>query len=162
MFIDGECIKSSEGITQGDPVAIAMYALATVPPINHLRQLARQIWFADDSAACDILTKLKCWWDLLNQIVPSFGYYPNAGKTHLTVKPSHLSNAKELFRGSSVNISDEGHRYLGSVIGTTSYIEAYVSKKVSEWENELLLLSSFSDSQPHSSFAVLTHGLYNK
>jgi hypothetical protein len=138
---------------------MAMHALVTVPLINCLRQLARQIWFADDSAGSDVFTKLKRWWDLLNEIGPSFSYYPNASNTHLIVKPPHLSSAMELFRGSSVNIFDQGHGYLGSLIGTTSYIETFVSNKVREWEKELLLLSFFAESQPHSTFA---YGLYSK
>ena len=162
MYIDGECIISSEGTTQGDPVAMAMYALATVPLINRLHHLVHQIWYADDAAACGFLAQLKHWWDLLNQIGPSFGYYPNASKTHLIVKPSYLSSAEELFSGSSVIISDRGHKYLGSAIGTTSFVEAYVNEKVKNWEKELLLLSSFAESQPHSTFAVFTHGLYSK
>ena len=58
MYIDRECIISSEGTTQGDPVAMAMYALATVPLINRLHHLVHQIWYADD--ATDDPTFLFC------------------------------------------------------------------------------------------------------
>ena len=51
LFIDGERILSEEGTTQGDPLAMAMYALSTVPLINRLEGLAAQMWFADDAAA---------------------------------------------------------------------------------------------------------------
>ena len=51
LFIDGEIILSKEGTTQGDPLAMAMYAIATVPLIHQLdaSSSVRQVWFADDA-----------------------------------------------------------------------------------------------------------------
>ena len=51
-------MHSSEGTTQGDPLAMAMYAIAVVPLINRLYYLADQIWYADDAAASGSLTQL--------------------------------------------------------------------------------------------------------
>ena len=53
LCIDGEVIYSQEGTTQGDPFAMAMYAIATLPLIHHLAESAsaRQVWFADDATA---------------------------------------------------------------------------------------------------------------
>jgi hypothetical protein len=49
-----ECILSREGTTQGYPLAMAMYAMATLPMIQRLQQEAdiQQVWYADNSAGC--------------------------------------------------------------------------------------------------------------
>ena len=53
MIIPGNGeIASTEGTTQGDPLAMAMYALAITPLIHQLRSscpCVQQVWFADDA-----------------------------------------------------------------------------------------------------------------
>jgi len=63
LFIEGEYILSEEGTTKGDPLAMAMYALSTVPLINKLEGLATQVWFTDDAAGP--LVDLLDWWKQL-------------------------------------------------------------------------------------------------
>eukprot|EP00957_Ditylum_brightwellii_P067071 5090807-Ditylum_brightwellii.AAC.1 len=54
-----DLVMSKEGITQGDPLAMILYALAVLPIILHLEKFMMgmditeaqlQKWFADDSA----------------------------------------------------------------------------------------------------------------
>ena len=59
LFIDGQCILSREGTTQGDPLAMAMYAFGTQPLILRLHGIANQVWYADDSAAGSSLERLR-------------------------------------------------------------------------------------------------------
>ena len=70
-YWEGE-ISSTEGTTQGDLLAMAMYALAVTPLIRSLRhhQLnVSQVWFADDATAAGQLTPLLNWWKYLPQKV---------------------------------------------------------------------------------------------
>ena len=59
VYINGEAIVSKEGTTQGDPLAMSMYAIAVLPLILELENLAKQLWFADDAAAAGRLRTLK-------------------------------------------------------------------------------------------------------
>ena len=91
LFVGGETLLSQEGTTQGDPLAMAMYAIATTPFIHHLNQEGtKQVWFADDATAGGSLKNLKAWWDQISELGPGFGYHPNAVKTWLVTKESHL------------------------------------------------------------------------
>ena len=162
LFIDGETLLSREGTTQGDPLAMAMYAIATVPLINRLQQQVTQVWFADDATAGGKLLALRDWWDQLVECGHDYGYSANASKTWLVVKPEYLDRAKEIFAESGVQITDEGRRHLGATLGTRSFAEAFVSKKVQEWVEEIDTLSSIAQSQPHAAFAGLTHVLISK
>ena len=53
LFVGGEVLFSSEGTTQGDPLAMAMFAIATIPLIDQLNESnsVNQVWFADDATA---------------------------------------------------------------------------------------------------------------
>ena len=72
LFIDGEVLYSEEGTTQGDPLAMHMYALATLPLIQRLPSSVKQVWYADDAAALSSLACCRDWWDVLAKIGPSY------------------------------------------------------------------------------------------
>ena len=134
LFVVGEGeIPSCEGMTQGDPLAMAMYALAIAPLIRQLRTAvpeAKQVWFADDATAVGTLQALMSWWQLLSSLGPDYGYFPNALKTVLIVKPHLLPVANAIFGGTNVQITDQGQRHLGAALGSRDYAEEYVSKKI--------------------------------
>eukprot|EP00117_Sycon_ciliatum_P031015 scpid87114/ scgid24335/ len=96
MFVDGETIWSAEGTTQGDPLAMPMFALGTVPLIQHLSASdVLHSWYADDPNSAGKLRRLRAWWDMLGVEGEAYGYYLNAAKSVLLVKPQHEELARE-------------------------------------------------------------------
>ena len=90
----------SEGVTQGDNAAMAMYALSTRPLIQALSKETandevKQVWYADDSSAVGSLAGVKKWWKYLQVNGPDFGYSPKPAKTILLVKCSSLMQAAQ-------------------------------------------------------------------
>lgn len=163
LYIDGEVLSSQEGTTQGDPLAMVMYAIAVIPLLHRLSEhQAKQVWYADDATAGGQLSPLRDWWDDLRKIGPEYGYHPNASKTWLIVKEGKMEAASAVFKETGINITSEGRRHLGAALGTRSFAEVYVKEKVTDWVKEIEQLSSIAVTHPHAAYAALTHGLSSK
>ena len=131
LFVDGDVLHSSEGTTQGDPLALPMYALATIPLIKklhcHLADFS-QGWYADDASAAGKIDRLRGWWSQLASQGPKFGYFPNATKTWLVTKEKHHTTATSFFANTGVQVTLEGRPYLGAAIGTEDYAISHVKE----------------------------------
>ena len=90
-------VLSRKGTCQGDPLAMAIYAVSTVPLIRQLSDACpevHQTWYADDDSAAGLVAHLRPYWDTIKAAGPGFGYYPNAAKTVLLVKPQYERKAR--------------------------------------------------------------------
>ena len=165
LFVDGSTLYSQEGTTQGDPLAMPMYALALCPLIEKLKldSSVVQVWYADDATAAGRIEKLRDWWNALVTLGPTFGYNVNPSKTHLVVKEIHHSTATSVFGDTQIKITTEGKPHLGAALGTSpSFTKLYVKGKVDKWSEELSLLSSIAQTNPQAAYAGFTHGLMSK
>ena len=96
IVIGGSQLKSAEGTTQGDPLALSMYAISLQPltSLFHNRSTAKQCWFADDAAGAGPPEEVKQCWDKLREAGTPLGYYPNSKKCGHFVKPEKEGRAK--------------------------------------------------------------------
>ena len=78
------------------------------------------------------------------------------------MKEKYQSKAKQIFQGSKITITTEGHRYLGSVIGSKTFKKSYIKELVSKWCEELTKLSEIAKTQPQAAYAVFTSGYKHK
>eukprot|EP00117_Sycon_ciliatum_P030771 scpid90068/ scgid24195/ len=158
-------VLSQEGTCQGDPLAMAYYAVATVPLVQRLQEAnpdVDQEWYADDDAAGGDISSLASYWKDVNIIGPEYGYNPNPTKTTLLVKPQYLDRAEEVFQGTGVCVTAAGHQYLGGIIGDEDYCHRVGDRYVSNWRRELMNLTAMAEMQPQAAYTVLTKGLSSK
>ena len=69
----------------------------------------------------------------------------------ITIKPDKEETARKVFAGTAVNVSSQGQRHLGAVLGSREYFEDYVNGKVEEWVSEVAKLSEFAATEPQAS-----------
>ena len=152
FVIGGVELSSKEGTTQGDPIGMAVYATGITPLLNDLMSILaeqdKMAAFADDITATGKCRSLRTWWDNLATQGPHFGYFPQPKKSWLIVKEQNLADAVESFRGSNIQITTEGERHLGAVIGSEGYKERYCKTLVEKWTEELSLLAQIAVTQP--------------
>ena len=162
FIIGGGIIQSTEGTTQGDPLAMSMYAIGILPLINRLTQLCKQVWFADDAAGAGSVENVKKWWDAIVKEGPKFGYHPNALKTWLIVKETKFKEGQCALDGTSVQITTSGKRHLGAALGHPLFVNDYVNSKVKKWVSQIDKLSAIAITHPHAAYSAFTQGLVHR
>ena len=74
------------------------------------------------------------------------GFYPNASKTWLIVKPEHKERTRVLFP--DINVTSEGRRCLGSFIGNEAATRKYVEDQIEEWKADINDLVNIAETEP--------------
>jgi hypothetical protein len=81
---------SKEGVTQGDPLAMFWYRIGILPLICIFKKEdfpeVRQPWYANDAGASGSFSDLCRFFAWLQEIGPSYGYFPEPSKTILVVQ----------------------------------------------------------------------------
>ena len=112
------------------------------------------VGFADDATASGNLEAIGRWWDTLMQIGPCYGYYPQPTKSWLIVKENKLEEAVRAFAGTNIQISTEGKRHLGAVIGIEENKKNYNNEKVNEWKKEINMLTDIATTHPEAAYTA--------
>ena len=78
------------------------------------------------------MESLKKWWSLLENEGKKFDYNVNAKKSYLILKEQYKDKAEKIFEDTNIKISAEGHRHLGSVIGSKQFSEGHFSSLITQ------------------------------
>ena len=81
-------------------------ASTTLLPENQDAEALQKVFYANDGAGAGTLDNISAWWKDLQVQGPFLGYFPNAEKTWLIVKPEHAVRASVLFP--DINVTSEG------------------------------------------------------
>ena len=159
----GELFFSKEGLTQGDNLAMAAFGANSLPLIRRLKERLEapvlQKWYADDANATGKLPALREFFEQLNSLGPNYGYRVNPNKCWLVVHPGRLEEARRTFDGLPINITEDGHKILGSAIGTNDFVQGFVEAKCSGYVGEIERLTEIAREEPHLAFSALVHCL---
>ena len=105
---------------------MSMYGLPLLPLTRLLEDTEiTQKWYADDGNAVGKLDAIYRLYKTLQQPGPAFGYHIT--KSHLFTKTDHKEVVMTLFENLDVELVD-GHRVLGSVIGSSSACEKFKNR----------------------------------
>ena len=72
------------------------------------------------------------------------------------MKPEHLLQAQQLFP--DVNITTDGHAFLGSFIGAPEATEKFVNEKIDEWSKDIDALVEIAQSEPQLAYSAYVFG----
>ena len=169
FIIGGREISSREGTTQGDPTAMAAYAIGMTPLLIFLLEYTilnnnttKHVAFADDFTVAGKIEEIKGYWDSLCNIGLKYGYFPKPEKSYLIVKDDHLLKANDIFKHSNVKITSTGQRHLGAVIGSLNYKNKFVNEKVNSMVNQLHFLSKIAEIEPQAAYSAIVVGFKSK
>ena len=142
---------------------MSIYALGSLPLLNiTTADNTKYAAYADDISCVGKLRNILTWWNKLNTFGPKLGYFPKANKSWLIVKPEKYETAKVIFKDTNLNITNEGKRHLGAVVGTGEFRKEYVIMRVNEWVTELKLLTKIAKFYPQAAYCAFTSGLRKK
>ena len=117
---------------------------------------------ADDVSASGKIISLREWWSHLIEAGPKYGYHPQPTKSWLIVKQEKLEEARRIFEETGIQITVEGERHLGAVIGGEEYKERYIRDTIKKWVSDVSFLSQIATTQPQAAYACYTAGYQHK
>ena len=98
FVVDGVELLSAEGTTQGDPIAMMIYAITIIPLIlrtvealsNSNTKDTKAAGYADDFFGAGTIKGLRQIWTFIESEGPKYGYFQEATKSWLIVKEEIL------------------------------------------------------------------------
>ena len=146
-----------------------LYAIGILPLLETVMQVLREkklkvknVAYADDITGAGRLVDLKVWWDAIGYYGPYIGYYVNPAKSWLIVKPHMTEEASLIFADSNINVTCEGRKHLGAVIGCQNFKNKFINNLVDDWIEEIQTLSKISQTEPHAAYSAYINGMQNK
>ena len=75
---------------------------------------------------------------------------------------SCLKDAKTMFTDANINITADGRKHLGAVVGSDTYKVQYVEDLVDDWKTQLKFLSTIAETKPQTAYLESVSGFRSK
>ena len=149
-------ILSIEGVTQGDPLAMALYSIALLPLIEHLRRehpRVLQPWYSDDGAirgtGCDVVA---CFHELCH-VGPQYGYFPGQEKSWAVCAQEDQPELRRIFAVDKLPVKwFFGRRCVGGFAGSKAMERKWVEEKVEEWVSGVRMVAQITKRYPQTAY----------
>ncbi len=153
-------VLSREGTTQGDPLAMLMYAVGVLPLVRKLKErgFCTQTWYADDASAGGKVGPVREWLNALIQDGPMYGYYPEPSKSIVIVKDGKLEEARAAFAGLDMEFV-EASRFLGGFLGKEDAVRHLLEEKVRKWVEAVEDLAEAAEVYPQDAYVCFIKSL---
>lgn len=155
----GHVIPSREGITQGDPASMFLYAITMTPLAEALRLAFPELFqafYADDGAAAGKASDIARFMDCLNAWGPSRGYYPEPDKCVLV--STNEAQARVVLARFPFQYRS-GHRYVGSFVGPDEDRREWLRPQIQQWLHGVRCLAKVARRFPQTAYAGLVKSL---
>ena len=61
-----------------------------------------------------------------------------------------------------MTVTVQGQRHLSAALGSRTFVKEYVSKKATDWIDEITRLLEIAQTCPYSAYCAHTHGLFGR
>ena len=168
LFVNGGLgLTSCEGSMSDHPLGIAIYAIGITPILDMMlvamqNDRSKMVEFKNYVTASRNLEARRRWWDILMQISQNYGYYPQPTKSWLIIKEKKVKEAVRVFEATIIQISTEGKRHLGAVIGMEENKKNYINDKISEWTKEINMLADIYTTHSRAAYTAYVTSYQHK
>lgn len=154
-----EFLKSREGVTQGDPLAMVCFGLTTVPILKSINENYLEpppsICYADDVGVGGKKIIVDRYFDFLTSYSENYGYFPQKHKSLV------ITSDPKAYEGSEYEIA-EGGKYLGGFLGKESLKVEFIENKIRKWIKCIDTLADIAAYYPQSVFTSFTRSLQHE
>ena len=159
-------IPHKEGVSQGDPLAMALYGVALLPLAEGMEKAVPQavtpIYADDTSAVGNAVHNAECML-YLKENGEDFGYALEPEKSVHVCRLQDEPGAKVAFYSRGLRIQfARGKRYLGGFVGSKEFREEWVREKVEKWRDGVCILANIAKRYPQAAYAAFTISYQNE